>query len=47
MSNGDFTGINEAVLDVGPLIHLAELEALDTLVDFSALFSSQSDFPDR
>lgn len=27
-----------AVLDGGPLIHLAELEALDTLIDFSALF---------
>jgi predicted nucleic acid-binding protein len=30
--------MSEAVLDAGPLIHLAELEALDTLVDFSALF---------
>ncbi len=38
MSNGDFTEMSEAVLDAGPLIHLAELEALDTLMDFSALF---------
>jgi predicted nucleic acid-binding protein len=30
--------MSEAVLDAGPLIHLAELEALDTLMDFSALF---------
>ena len=30
--------MSEAVLDAGPLIHLAELEALDTLIDFSALF---------
>lgn len=30
--------MSEAVLDAGPLIHLAELDALDTLVDFSALF---------
>lgn len=30
--------MSEAVLDAGPLIHLAELEALDTLVDFSMLF---------
>jgi hypothetical protein len=28
--------MSEAVLDAGPLIHLAELEALDTLIDFSA-----------
>jgi hypothetical protein len=30
--------MSEAVLDAGPLIHLAELDALDTLMDFSALF---------
>ena len=30
--------MSDAVLDVGPLIHLAELDALDTLMDFSALF---------
>ena len=30
--------MSEAVLDAGPLIHLAELEALDTIMDFSALF---------
>jgi hypothetical protein len=30
--------MGEAVLDAGPLIHLAELEAQDTLMDFSALF---------
>lgn len=30
--------MSEAVLDAGPLIHLTELEALDTLMDFSALF---------
>jgi len=30
--------MSEAVLDAGPLIHLAELEALDTLMDFSVLF---------
>jgi len=30
--------MSEAVLDAGPLIHLAELDALDALVDFSALF---------
>jgi len=30
--------MSEAVLDAGPLIHLAELDSLDTLVDFSALF---------
>jgi len=34
--------MSEAVLDAGPLIHLAELEALDTLVDFSALFISMA-----
>jgi len=34
--------MNEAVLDAGPLIHLAELDALDTLVDFSALFVSMA-----
>lgn len=38
MWNGDFTVMSEAVLDAGLLIHLAELDALDTLVDFSALF---------
>jgi hypothetical protein len=38
MSNGDFAEMSEAVLDAGPLIHLAELEALDALKDFSALF---------
>jgi len=30
--------MSEAILDSGPLIHLAELEALDTLMDFSVLF---------
>jgi predicted nucleic acid-binding protein len=38
MSNGDFAEMSEAILDAGPLIHLAELEALDALKDFSALF---------
>jgi hypothetical protein len=40
MSNGDFAVTIEAVLDAGPLIHLSELEALDTLSDFSALYVS-------
>lgn len=30
--------MSEAVLDAGPLIYLAELVALDTLMDFSVLF---------
>jgi hypothetical protein len=42
MSNGDFTEMSEAVPNAGPFIHLAELEALDTLRDFSALFVSNS-----
>jgi hypothetical protein len=29
--------MTEAVLDAGPLIHLAELDALDVLCDFSSL----------
>jgi hypothetical protein len=35
MSNGDCTEMIEAVPDAGPLIHLAELDALDVLQDFS------------
>lgn len=30
--------MSEAVLDAGPIIHLSELGALDTIGDFSALF---------
>ena len=32
--------MSEAVLDAGPLIHLAELQALDVLSDFSSLYVS-------
>lgn len=46
MSNGDYAEMSEAVLDAGPLIHLAELEALDALMGSSALFYYQHNNPE-
>jgi predicted nucleic acid-binding protein len=34
--------MTEAVLDAGPLIHLAELDALDTLIDLEVLYVAEA-----
>ena len=42
MWNGAFTAMIDAVLDSGPLIHLAEIDALDVISDFSTLFIAEA-----